>query len=136
MREAVLVFGADSALTASLRRALLPLKVMVRPVPREEYGQPLGLLAGDKTCPTAEESYTGEELAQPMLLLAGFTGDRLDRVLAAMSRAGLRLPYKAVLTASNRLWDVPALYRELVREHEAMAAWRKEKTEGPPKGEN
>ena len=43
---------------------------------------------------------------------------------AAMARAGLRFPYKAVLTASNRLWRAPDLYREVVREHEAMTARR------------
>ena len=134
MREAILVFGGDDVLTASLRRALLPLKVMVRPVPRAEYGQPLGLLAGDRTCSAAGKPYEGEELAQPMLLLAGFSGDRLDRVLTAMRRGGLRVPYKAVLTEANRLWDVPALYRELAREHEAMAAWRKERAGEPPEG--
>ena len=125
MREAILVFGGDEGLTAQLRRTLLPLKVMVRPIPRSEYGHTLGRLAGDRSCPAAEEPYEGEELDQPLLVMAGFADERVDQVLAALRRAGLRIPYKAMLTATNRLWNVPDLYQEIRREHEAMAAYRR-----------
>ena len=124
MREAILVFGGDGEAAVRLRRALLPLKVMVRPIPLADYGHSLGRLAGDGSCPAAEGPFEGEELPQTLLVLAGFTDRRLDQALAAMARAGLRFPYKAVLTASNRLWRAPDLYREVVREHEAMTARR------------
>ena len=88
MREAILVFGGDETLIGQLRRALLPLKVMVRLIPKEEYGHTLGYLAGDKSCPASETPYAGEELSQPLLVLAGLTDSRTDRVLAALRRAG------------------------------------------------
>ena len=70
MREAILVFGGDGEAAVRLRRALLPLKVMVRPIPLADYGHSLGRLAGDGSCPAAEGPFEGEELPQTLLVLA------------------------------------------------------------------
>ena len=123
MREAILLFGGGAVL-APMRRALLPLKVMVRPIEVCDYRHSVGYLAGEADCPRSEEAYAGPEFPQPMLVLAGFGQKRLDLTLAALRKAGLRLPYKAVLTPTNRQWTPLDLYGELVKEHEAMAKLR------------
>ena len=118
MRETILLMGGDEGLTASVRRALAPLKILVRTVPPERYGDSLGYLAGDRSCPQADAP--GEALEAPLLVLAGLDGGRMGRALDALERAGLRFDYKAMLTPINRFWDVPTLYTEIVREHEQM----------------
>lgn len=40
-----------------------------------------------------------------MLVFCGFYGDRMNQALNAMRRTGLRIPYKAMLTAANRGWS-------------------------------
>ena len=117
MREKILIMGGEPELAASLRRALVPLRLQVRPVPPEQYGLSLGYLAGDKSCPHAPEERPGEPLSQPLLVLAGLGEDRLERALWYLDRAGISVAYKAMLTPTNRQWDVPTLYREIAKEH-------------------
>ena len=117
MREALLLFSGE-ALLPQLRRALLPLKVYIRPVKVEDYTRTLGELAGGETGEAAP--YTGPAFSEPMAVFAGFFGNRMDITLAAMRKAGIRIARKAVLTATNRQWTALALYEELGREHEAV----------------
>ena len=59
MRETILLFGGEEALTAHVQRAAAPLKVRVKFIPPEEYGNSLGYLAGDHSCPQAREPWAG-----------------------------------------------------------------------------
>lgn len=117
MREAILLFGGESILP-QLRRALLPLKVLIRPIPEEEYTCTLDALTGGEKGET--EPYAGPAFPEPMAVFAGFYGNRMDITLTALRKAGIRIHRKAVLTATNRQWTALALYDELGREHEAM----------------
>jgi hypothetical protein len=69
---------------------------------------------------TAAKDKTAEDLAEELFVMAGLSGGRVDAVLAALRKAGIRIPYKAVMTATNQDWDVRKLYREIRSEHEAM----------------
>ena len=66
-----------------------------------------------------------------IIALTGYTfaaHRQLDRLLAAMRRAGVSVPYKAVLTEHNKNWTFADLVTEVAREHEAMRAARKADT--------
>lgn len=71
-----------------------------------------------------QEAVAGQEasgsLEGELLVFAGFSGGTLDRVLAALRKKGLRIPYKAVMTAANQGWTVRQLHREIQAEHAAM----------------
>lgn len=69
---------------------------------------------------TAAEDKTAEDLTEELFVMSGLSGGRVDAVLAALRKAGIRIPYKAVMTATNQDWDVRKLYREIRSEHEAM----------------
>ena len=69
---------------------------------------------------TAAKDKTAEDLAEELFVMAGLSGGRVDAVLAALRKAGIRIPYKAVMTATNQDWNVRKLYREICSEHEAM----------------
>lgn len=71
-----------------------------------------------------EEVYAGLPLGEPMLVFCGFYGDRMNQALNAMRRTGMRIPYKAMLTAANRGWRPAELFAELQKEHAAMTAKR------------
>ena len=118
MREVLLLFGGEELLPG-IRRALLPLKVYIRPISPADYSRCVGELAGGQTG-EGNTPYSGPAFPEPMAVFAGFFGGRMDQVLAALRKAGIRIDRKAVLTAVNRQWTATALYEELGREHEAV----------------
>ena len=84
MRETILLFHfSDKDRRNKLTRALLPLGMKIREVAREDYLQPAGYLAGNKEILPVDETYTGEELAGEMILMAGLSNSRVDGVLKA-----------------------------------------------------
>ena len=119
VREMLLAFGFNETQKSVLRRTLVPLKVMIKTVPPADYLQPAGRLAGDKTLPEGPV-YDGPELEQPLLLLSGVTGPRMNQLLSALFKAGVSIAYKAVLTPTNRTWTIPQLYAEISEEHRQM----------------
>ncbi len=69
---------------------------------------------------TTEEEIE-RELSGELLLMAGLSSQRVDQVLRAIRKAGLSLPYKAVLTAANQSWNVWKLFQEIKEEHQKMS---------------
>ena len=60
-------------------------------------------------------------LAEPAMVLSGFSRQRLDALLAAMKRAGVPfIAHKAMLTPTNVSWTFAQLCEELSREHQAV----------------
>ena len=107
-----------------LTQTFAPRKMAVKAVPLADYAQTVGALAGAADCLRTEEVYAGLPLGEPMLVFCGFYGDRMNQALNAMRRTGLRIPYKAMLTAANRGWRPAELFAELQKEHAAMTAKR------------
>ncbi len=118
MKEAILAFGCEPLLPL-LTRAFAPINVTVKTVPTEDCAQTLGALAGEFGCP---RSPVVNETAfpEPMIVLCGFQNMRIDAVLQALQNAGLNLPFKAVLTKSNKKWTPMQLLAELRRERAEM----------------
>ena len=117
MKEHILAFGCET-IAPLLTQTFAPRKMAVKAVPLADYAQTVGALA------RTEEVYAGTPLAEPMLVFCGFYGDRMNQALNAMRRTGLRIPYKAMLTAANRGWRPAELFAELQKEHAAMTAKR------------
>lgn len=122
MRETILLFHfSDKDRRNKLTRALLPLRMKIREVAREDYLQPVGYLAGNKDIAPVDEKYDGEELDGEMILMAGLSSFQVDQALKAVRKSGLGpIPYKAVLTSANQNWNVPKLFQEIKSEHEQM----------------
>lgn len=122
MRETILLFQfSDKDRRNRLTRALLPLRMKIKEIPLEDYGKPVGCLAGMRDLEPEGEIYEGEQLSGEFLVMAGLGSSRMDQVLRAIRKAGLSVPYKAVLTASNQNWNVWKLFAEIKEEHEHMS---------------
>ncbi len=123
MREIILIAAcSDKDRRNKLTRALLPLRIRLKEISKEDYGKPIGFLAGLKELDPGELVWTGEELSGELLVMAGLSSQRVDQVLKAIRKSGLSIPYKAVLTASNQGWNVWELFQEIKKEHEQMNA--------------
>ena len=122
MRETVLLFNIkDKKRARELQMICMSLRIRVRLVKKEEYFQPVGVLAGMKEASETDRIYDGGELTDEMMVFAGVTGSHLDQILFMMRKKGMkRIDYKAVLTDTNCQWTVPELFKELEKEHAAM----------------
>lgn len=104
---------------AAVRRTALLLKLRLRIAGPEQTGQQLGYLLGRK----GYESTDGEAspVTDPILVMDGFPGARMDALLRALSRTRVpRTVYKSVVTATNVDWTLYALWEELKRERAAL----------------
>lgn len=121
MRPKVLLYrlGEETEKGAALRAVLREQKLLTLTVAENQLGETAGRLASTNAAPVDAAAPETVPAAEFMLLCA--LGDRqLDRLLAAMRRAGVYIPYKALLTEHNRDWTLAALIDEVEREHEAM----------------
>ena len=130
MRETVLLFHFDDPKQKrELQLLLASMKMKVRSVEVAEYNKPLGVLAG-----TLEEGaypeYDGEDLETESMIFCGLSNARLNDVLNGIRKKKLKpIPYKAILTPTNQDWTILECYQELQREHAAMEAARRTKSD-------
>ena len=114
MEKCALLFHFEEQRAQKLKKALSRLEIAVKQVKPEEYGLPLGLLAGlPGSFLFAARGAAGSP--QP----AGAAGQK--EALDAMRRAGVSgIALKAMLTETNRFWNARQLVWELKREHESF----------------
>lgn len=124
MRETVLLINFNNHKQLSGIKSILMLeKILIREVSKEEYGQTIGALAGIKELYNKEAVYEGEDLKKEMMVFAGLSDTKLDKVLQLMRQRKVgKVDYKAVLTPMNITWTVNELYTELAKEHAVMRA--------------
>lgn len=122
MNETILLFNPkDKNTRLKIERALLPLKVRLRIISKEQYNQPLGVLAGLKELPPAEGIFTKDELPDTMFVFAFLSDMKLNQVLQALRKSGAGpFPYKAILTPTNQFWTAHECFKEIADEHRTM----------------
>lgn len=120
--EKVLLYNlSDTPMAFQLKVILASEKIRMRSVAPGEYRQAIGYLAGLPGFSDNGTVYDGEAFSEPMLVMCGFTGQRLDRLLGRLKTRKLpSISLKAVVTSQNQHWDSLQLYKELKAEHEAM----------------
>lgn len=90
-------------------------------VPRGQYEETLGALAGIDGFTLSGKGYAGEPFHTDMMVFSGIPSDALDVFLQEYKAAGIApIPLKAVLTPHNIFWNVRQLYEELQKEHAAF----------------
>lgn len=125
MKETVLFINfQDTEKLQKVKFAAIPLKLRLVRVEKADYSQTIGYLSGQKDMEENPEKYEGTDLEQEMLVFAGLSNQKLDELLKAMRKAGVRVNYKAILTETNCRWTVLELYHELAAEHETMQNMR------------
>ena len=108
-----------------LKQIFAMLRLRMRVVEPDRYHIPLEELAQGK----GEPGEMGEPLPEPLLVFCGLPQALFNQVLEVIRAAKLPpIPLKAVLTDTNRTWDTRQLHAELLKEREAIAAQRAEKS--------
>ena len=121
MRPKVLLYrlGEETEKGKQLRAILREMKLLTLTVEANQLSETVGKLASTNAAPTDAPAPESVPEVEFMLLCA--LGDKqLDRLLANMRRAGVSVPYKAVLTGHNKDWSFEKLIEEVTREHEFL----------------
>ncbi len=100
-----------------LEQAAASLNMNCTEVPLDKAGESIGFLAGYNGFASNGSAVNAEG---ECLIFSGIEGKRLDMLLKAMRMAGLNIPLKAIVTATNQSKSVEWLLDELKKEHEAM----------------
>ncbi len=121
----VLIYNIDAAAPkgTKLRNALRISGADCRSLTVADSSQVLGYLLGLDGF--AENPPPREPSGGEALIFYNFTRQGLDRLLAALKRAGIRIPLKAVVTEHNVQWTVAKLLGELEQEHLLMQSWQR-----------
>ena len=121
-KETLLVYNMQNTSKGKpLKLICMQLGIRVRVVEKEEFLQPIGYLAGLKGVEPSEERFDGEGFDDEMLILSGFTSNRMDLLFGMFRRQKMeRIALKAVVTEHNWSWDSIRLHDELRQEHAYM----------------
>lgn len=94
--------------------------VVVRP---EDTGCTVAQLLGE---PGRNAAPTAMPAATPAMLMANFTDQQIDHLLALCRQMEVYAPLKAVATPSNQRWSFAYLLEHLAEEHAAYQAAQKQ----------
>ena len=130
MREMVLYYAPENAVNVGLvKGVLVQMGVRIKNLTPGRCEKKIGCLAGldgfegeDAISDRAGMPGVGQQASlipinEELLVLCGFTEERLEQLLGRFKRAGVpRSVMKAVVTESNVHWTVYELYGHLVEE--------------------
>jgi hypothetical protein len=121
MADKLLVFHPNDAEWKKIKQIANAQKIRSERVEPARYMQPLGTLAAGGQNPQGKISatYEGEAPAESLIVMCGFTEKEMDKLLAALKKAQVPIDYKAILTPTNRRWNVLRLLLELGAEKAA-----------------
>ncbi len=119
--ETVLLYNLNNEKGRKIRFLLVRLGMRIRVIEKEDYGKPLGVLAGMKDVTLENEDAPVEDFDDEMMVLYRFSDKRLDAFLQGMRKEGIeRVDLKAVLTPTNCRWNSWQLFQEIQEEHRTM----------------
>lgn len=119
--ETVLLYNLNNEKGRKIRFLLVRLGMRIRVIEKEDYGKPLGVLAGMKDVTLENEDAPVEDFNDEMMVLYRFSDKRLDALLQGMRKEGIeRVDLKAVLTPTNCRWNSWQLFQEIQEEHRIM----------------
>ena len=129
MNETVLYYVPDNAAHVSLLKGVLvQMGIKIKNLTPARCEKKIGFLAGmegfvdNPTQEISATSFGGQQTSRvsikdELLVLYGFTDERLDELLAKLKKAGVpRTSMKAVVTETNAQWTVYELYSHLLEE--------------------
>ena len=124
----VLCYNFTSERLMLLEGVCRGLGIRVKNIKKEDFDKPLGAMVGFMNTEHSPEGPDGHKMTEEELmnfedefmLLYNLNGTNLDQFLKAMRMAGISVPLKAVLTATNMEWYPAELCGELKKEHEQM----------------
>ena len=136
-KEKLLIFHFDDTELKKIKQIAINQKIQFRLVDDLEYGKTLEQIANSASpaaglstavcaAPGAGKIPMSGVPEESMLVLCGFSEKRMDKLLAALRKSQVQVDYKAILTPTNRKWNVMRLLLEMRTEKAAYEKQQKE----------
>ena len=93
--------------------------VIIRNVRTEEQSFTINSLLETNTAKPQSKSNVAV-FSNEMIVFCYFSDTLLEQFLQQMRNLNIRIPLKAILTPTNRMWSSIELYKELAKEHKAL----------------
>lgn len=125
MKETVLYYMPENAVhTALIKGVLVQMGIKIKNLTPGRCEKQIGFLAGMdgfEEEPAEGQQASFVDMNDELLVLCGFTDQRVDQLLAQLRKAGVpRSVLKALVTETNAQWTVYELYRHLIEERKMM----------------
>lgn len=118
MKPTILTFNLNKSRLSKLRFLCMKLGAMVKPVPAEDFSQPVAALCGlaERTAAATAEAFPEE-----MLIFCHMDNALVNRFLQTAKQMRFApVALKAILTPTNAQWTPVQLCGELRQEREAI----------------
>ena len=112
MKELAMFYNFSDERFRKAKFALMPLKIQVKKVEKEDFNQPIGFLAGIKGVEPVAEKFDGDGFDEEMIVMHNFTNKTIDSLIKALN--------KCVITPTSKDWDSLTLIKALKADHEEM----------------
>ncbi len=120
--EEILFYNLDNEKGKQIKQLCTLLKIPFKSVPREDYLEPIGAIAGIKSIERKHIPFEGQAFTDEMIVFKNFSDEVLEDFLRRYRQAGIeKVNLKAGLTPYNITWNSIQLRDELMREHEEMS---------------
>ena len=116
--EKLLVFHLDDNNLKKLKQVTGALKIRVEEVPSSDYLKPLEMIV-NKTVSPLIQPFSGDVPSESLIVFCDFTEKKMDKLLNSLRRDQIAIDYKAVLTPTNKKWNVMRMYLEMQVEKSA-----------------
>ncbi len=101
------------------------LKIEAKVLEQAAHNEKIGYLLGLSGFSASEQSAESFEFSDGAVVFHNIASKRLDKVLARLRQDELFIPYKAVVTPTNRFWKLSRLCLNMKKEHGAMIEYQK-----------
>ena len=122
MKELAMFYNFSDERFRKAKFALMPLKIQVKKVEKEDFNQPIGFhCKASRALSLQAEKFDGDGLDEEMIVMHNFTNKTIDSLIRALNKCGVgRVPLKAVITPTSKDWDSLTLIKALKADHEEM----------------
>lgn len=117
--EKLLVFHLSEQELYKLKKITGVQKIRTVLIADTDYRQTLDTLVSGQKNPMILP-YTDFVPDESMIVLCDFTEQRMDKLLLSIRKSRIKIDYKAVLTPTNRTWNVLRLFLEMQTEKKAF----------------
>ena len=139
-RESLLLFNVGNVQTAAIKRLADNMRLRVVDVSADKYDYTLGDICDGKAgtvgfaakasasgipaiaggrVQSAGAVSSGNSAGKSLLVFAGVTDKHMDKILFEMKSRQITVDYKAVMTETNRAWNIHRLMFEMEKERRA-----------------
>ena len=116
--EKILLFQSEAV--AQVKAIAAPLKIRVEAVKPEFFSATIGELAAGLPAKNALEGKSEKNQTDSLLVFCEVEDQKVDVILQKLRQKEISITYKAVMTDSNKKWNVHRMYLEMEAERHAF----------------